>query len=110
METIQMPVQKRVKRSWSPEKKLALLEEWRNGVPLEELCRKHGVAAQQMYKWRRDLSRGLAARGELVPKSQVVLLQKRTEELEKALGRKAMEVDVLKKVFELKGLRLPEDL
>ncbi len=33
---------------------------------------------------------------------------RKVEELEKALGRKALEVDILKKVFELKGLKLPE--
>ena len=32
-----------------------------------------------------------------MPKSQVLGLQKRVEELERALGRKALEVDVLKK-------------
>ena len=35
-------------------------------------------------------------------------LQKRIDELERALGRKALEVDVLKKAFELKGLKSPE--
>ena len=43
-----------------------------------------------------------------VPKSQVLGLQKRVEELERALGRKALEVDLFKKVCERKGLRLPE--
>jgi hypothetical protein len=39
-----------------------------------------------------------------VPKSQGLGLQKRVEELARALGRKALEVDVVKKAFELKGL------
>ena len=34
--------------------------------------------------------------------------RKRIEELERALGRKTLENDILKKSFELKGLRLPE--
>jgi hypothetical protein len=53
---------------------------------------------------------GLKEPGELVPKSHVLGLQKRVEELERALGRKALEVDVLKKAFELKGLKLPEGI
>jgi len=110
METIEMPVQRNGKRRWTPEKKLPLLEEWRNGAPLTELCRRHGISAAQMYKWRRDLEQGLKERGEMVPKSQLVVLQKRVEELERALGRKSLEVDVLKKTFEIKGLRLPEGL
>jgi hypothetical protein len=61
-----------------------------------------------MYRWKRSLDQGLRESGELVPKSQVLGLQKRVEELERALGRKALEVDLFKKVYELKGLRLPE--
>lgn len=110
METVEMPVQKNGKRRWTPEKKLPILEEWRNGTPLVELSRRYGISAAQMYQWRRDLERGLKERGEMVPKSQVITLARRVEELEKALGRKAMEVDILKKFFELKGFRLPEGL
>ena len=44
----------------------------------------------------------------MVPKGQVLGLQKRVDDLERALGRKALEVEVLKKTFELKGLKLPE--
>lgn len=77
-------------------------------MPLEEVCRKYAVNAAQMYRWKRSLDQGLKESGELVPKSQVLGLQKRVEELERALGRKALEVDLFKKVYELKGLRLPE--
>jgi len=75
---------------------------------LEEVCRKYSVNAAQMYRWKRSLDQGLKESGELVPKCQVLGLQKRVEELERALGRKALEVDLFKKVSELKGLRLPE--
>ncbi len=110
METVEMPIQKNGKRRWTPEKKLPILEEWRKGTPLVELSRRHGISAAQMYQWRRDLEQGLKERGEMVPKSQIAALQKRVEELERALGRKSMEVDVLKKTFEIKGLKLPEGL
>lgn len=110
MEMVQNTAQKNGKRRWKPEDKLVLLEEWRNGTPLEEVCRRHGVAAAQMYKWRRDVEKGLKDKGEMVPKSQIASLQKKVEDLERALGRKSMEVDVFKKIFELKGLRLPEGL
>jgi len=109
METVVKPV-RNGRRRWSAEQKLAVLQEWRNGVPLEEVCRKYAVNAAQMYRWKRSLDQGLKESGELVPKSQVLGLQKRVEELERALGRKALEVDVLKKAYELKGLRLPEGM
>ena len=110
MQTTKTVEQKQGKRRWTAEKKLEIMEQWRNGLPVEELSRRYGVAASQLYKWKRDLEQGLKDRGEMVPKSHVMGLQKRVEELEKALGRKAMEVDILKKFFELKGLRLPEGL
>jgi transposase-like protein len=79
-------------------------------VPLEEVCRKYAVNAAQMYRWKRSLDQGLKEPGEMVPKSHVLGLQKRVEELERALGRKALEVDVLKKACALKGLKLPEGM
>lgn len=110
MDTVMKPVQtgRGRRRRWSSEQKLTVLQEWQTGIPLEEICRKYAVNAAQMYRWKRSLDQGLKEPGELVPKSQVLGLQKRVEELERALGRKALEADVLKKVFELKGLKLPE--
>ena len=110
MDTSGKPVQdgRGRKRRWPAEQKLAVLQEWKNGVPLEEVCRKYAVNAAQMYRWKRSLDQGLKEPGELVPKGQLLGLQKRVEELERALGRKALEADLLKKACELKGLRLPD--
>jgi transposase len=110
METVEAPVQRGRRRLWNAEKKLAVLQEWQNGTPLEEVCRKHGVQAVQMYKWRRQLEKGLADRGEMIPKSEVAGWQRKVEELERALGRKSLEVDILKKFFEMKGLKLPDGM
>src|SRR3989338_6694736 len=96
------------KRRWPAEQKLAGLQEWKNRGPLEEGCRKYALNAAQMYRWKRSLEQGLKEAGEMGPKGQVVGLQKRVEELERALGRKALEVEVLKKTYDLKGLKLPE--
>ncbi len=74
------------RRRWSAEQKLTVLQEWQTGVPLEELCRKYAVNAAQMSRWKRSLDQGLKEPGEMVPKSHVLGLQKRVEELERALG------------------------
>lgn len=112
METTMKPGQngRGRRRRWSGEQKLVVLQEWQTGVPLEEICRKYAVNAAQMYRWKRSLDQGLKDSGEMVPKNVVGGLQKRIEELERALGRKALEVDVLKKAFELKGLKSPEGI
>ena len=45
-----------------------------------------------------------------MPKAKAAQLERRIEELERALGRKALEVDIFKKAFEIKGQRLPEGI
>jgi len=94
------------KRRWPAKQKLVVLQEWKNGILLEEVCWKYNVNAAQMYRWKRSLDQEPKESGELVPKSQVLGLQKRVDELERALERKALEVDLFKKVYELKELRL----
>ena len=110
MEVAVMPVQRGSRKRWNVDQKLAVLREWKEGMPVQELCRRHGLHASQVYSWKRALERSLQDQGALIPKSQVVALGRKVEELERALGRKALEVDILKKVFELKDLKLPEGI
>jgi transposase-like protein len=111
METAIMPEQNGSRRGrWSSERKLVVLQEWQQGLPLEEVCRRHGINAAKLQRWKKAMDRSLKDSGDLIPRSQVAGLQKKVEELERALGRKALEVDVLKKAFELKGLKLPEGM
>ena len=112
METAVKPVQvTRGRRGrWPTELKLAAVQEWRNGLPVEEVCRKYGMRAAGLYRWRQNVEHGLKESGGLVPRSQTAALQKRVDELERALGRKALEVEVLEKAFELRGLKLPEGM
>jgi len=60
-------------------------------VPVEKVCRKYGVNVAQMYRWKRSLDQRLKDPGGLIPKRRVVGLQKRVEELDQALGWKALE-------------------
>ncbi|SRR6266581_1813427 len=72
METAVGPVQNNgrdVRRRWNAERKLAVLQEWKNGVPLEEVCRKYAENAVQMYRWKRSLDQGRKDLGEMVPHS-----------------------------------------
>ena len=111
MEIKEIPVTKDGKRLWGSHHKLAILQEWQQqGMPLEEVCRRYKLNAAQVRRWKRVLDRGLNVQGELIPKSQMAGLHRKIDELERALGRKALEVDVLKKAYELKGLKLPEGM
>ena len=92
------------------EQKLAILQQWQAGTPVAELCRTHNLKAAAIYRWKQQLDHGLRDHGELVPKSRLLSLQRKVDELERALGRKALEVDILKKFCELKDIRLPEGM
>ena len=102
MEQTAVAVTKNGKRKWSLEQKIAIVNELNSGVDASELCRKYNIHAQMLYKWRRVLEsggkEGLKAGGEIIPKARHMEALKKIEDLERALGRKALEIDILKKV------------
>lgn len=114
MDEMQVAVTKSGRRKWSPEQRLAIVGELEGGVNAEELCRKYNIHKQMLYKWKRSLEssgkEGLKNNGEIVAKSQYLAALKKIDDLERALGRKALELDILKKSFELKGLKLPDGI
>lgn len=99
------------RRVFTTEQKLAILQQWHEGTPVVHICRQHALNTKVFYRWKKPLDKGLSDRPtETVPKAKVVQLERRIEELERALGRKSLEVDIFKKAFEIKGLRLPEGI
>ncbi len=112
MEELEVKLTKNGKRKWSVEQKLGILKELESGVHYAELCRKYNLSAQLLYGWRKKYQgggkQGLSFEGEVVAKSQYLMVVKRIEELEMALGRKTLENEILKKTFEIKGIKLPE--
>ena len=88
------PVKTGHRKRVSAEQKLAILQQWQAGTPVAELCRTHNLKANAIYRWKQQLDHGLRDHGELVPKSRLLPLQRKIDELERALGRKALEVDL----------------
>lgn len=68
---------------------------------VEELCRRHGVSQTTYYKLRDAFlqagAEGLEHRGHT---REVAALRDRIRELERMLGRKTLEVEILKKTDE----------
>jgi transposase-like protein len=104
------PIKSGRRRRVSTDQKLAILQQWQAGTPVVELCRTHSLKASAIYRWKKQLDHSLRDHGQLIPKSRLLPLQRKIDELERALGRKALEVDILKKFCELKELRLPEGM
>jgi transposase len=93
------------RRRWTTEQKLRIIEEsYLPGASVSEVARRHGVAANLLFRWRKLLTDGgTAAVGsdeEVVGASQVRKLEARIRELERQLGRKTLEVEILKEALD----------
>jgi transposase len=89
------------RRRWTTEQKLQIIEEsFEPGETVSSAARRHGVAPNLLYRWRRLLSEGGTAAVDsdepVVGSSEVKKLEERVRELERMLGRKTMEVELLR--------------
>jgi transposase len=94
------------RRHWSAEQKRALVEEAEQpGMGISVVARKYEVHPNQLFRWRRLMQEGaLVAAGsedQVVPLSEVKVLKQKIRELERLLGKKTMEVEILKDAIEI---------
>jgi transposase len=92
------------RRRWTTEQKLTIIEQsFEPGETVSSTARRHGVAPNLLYRWRRLLSEGGAAAVDsdepVVGNSEVKKLEDRVRELERMLGRKTMEVEILREAL-----------
>jgi transposase-like protein len=90
------------RRFYSSEQKSYIVEESESStLSFPEFCRRYGLIASQIYKWRNDAKRGAVMRirneGELHSKIGFNILKKENEDLKKALGESAFHITILKK-------------
>ena len=68
------------------------------------VARRHGVAPNQVFSWRRLAAQGaLTAAGsgeEVVPASDYRALQSQLREMQRLLGKKTMEAEILREALE----------
>ena len=89
------------RRRWTPEEKRALLEEAEHpGSSVSAVARKYGVNPNQMFHWRKLMREGalvaVGADDHVVPASEVKQLKAQIRELERLLGKKTMETEILR--------------
>ena len=94
------------RRRWSPAEKMALVEEtYAPGASVSFVARRHGVAPSQLFAWRRLAAEGAltaAGAGEpVVPASEYKALQAQVRELQRLLGKKTLEAEILKEALDL---------
>jgi transposase len=94
------------KRRWSAEEKRQIVEEtYVSGFSVSQVARKYGMNPSQLFVWRRLMEKGalqgLESQDDLVPKSQLIELEKRIRELERVLGKKTLENEILKEAVRI---------
>ena len=94
------------RRRWTAEEKMAIVQEtYAPGMSVSMVARRHGVAPNQVFNWRRLYAEGaLSAVGageEVVPASEYKALQQQVRELQRLLGKKTLETEILRDALEL---------
>jgi transposase len=89
------------RRRWSTEEKLEIVEESElSGLSVSAVARKHGVSPSLLFTWRRLAREGklsaIKAGEEVVAASEVRQLKAKIRELERVLGKKTLENEILK--------------
>jgi transposase len=100
------------RRRYSAEQKLALAEEtMQPGMTVSAVARQHGVSPSLLFKWRQLMSQGgrvaVKADESVVAARRARDLEQRVRELERLLGRKTLQVEVLKEALALAREKKP---
>ncbi|CAJ0744915.1 hypothetical protein R16034_04947 [Ralstonia edaphis] len=93
------------RRRWSVEEKLAMVREsFEPGKTVSMVARQHGVNPNQVFQWRKlyqDGSLSAVSSGEeVVPASELAEALKQVRELQRMLGKKTMENEILREAVE----------
>ena len=93
------------RRRWTAAEKVRMVEETNEpGATVGLVARRHGVAPNQLFTWRRLAAQGaLTAAGAeeaVVPASDYKALQGQIRELQRLLGKKTLEAEILKEALE----------
>ena len=94
------------RRRWSADEKAAIVQEtYAPGMSVSLVARRHGIAPNQLFTWRRLYASGaLSAVGageEVVAASEYRVLQHQVRELQRLLGKKTLENEILREALDL---------
>jgi transposase len=105
------------RRRYSAAEKVRLVEETAQpGMTVSAVARLHGVSPSLLFGWRRRMAEGgleaVRADDDVVAASRVRELEAKVRDLERLLGRKTMEAEILREALDATpgkkpGLRLP---
>ena|SRR5476649_715431 len=94
------------RRRYTPEEKTRFVAlSMQPGYSVSLVARQYGITPSLLFKWKRLMNDGgksaIAAGEDVVSASEVKALEKKVKHLEQMLGRKTMEVEILKDALEI---------
>lgn len=94
------------RRRWSTAEKLAIIQEtYEPDATVSIVARRYGIQPNQLFTWRKLANQGAltatAAEEDVVPASEYRALQNQVKELQRLLGKKTMEGEILKEALEI---------
>ena len=92
------------RRCWSAHEKLRIIQEsLAPGESVSAVARRNGVAPNLLFRWRRLMDEGgamaVGSNEPVVGASEVRRLEERVRDLERLLGRKTMENEILREAL-----------
>ena len=94
------------RRRYTAEQKMAVVQESAQpGMTISYVARRHGIAPSLIFGWRRRMSEGgkeaIRADDEVVARAEVLALQRQVRELQRVLGKKTLENEILREAVKL---------
>nr|UVY99536.1 hypothetical protein K4M20_00263 [Agrobacterium fabrum]UVY99544.1 hypothetical protein K4M20_00271 [Agrobacterium fabrum]UVY99955.1 hypothetical protein K4M19_00265 [Agrobacterium fabrum]UVY99964.1 hypothetical protein K4M19_00274 [Agrobacterium fabrum] len=94
------------RRRWSTAEKLAIIQEtYEPDATVSIVARRYGIQPNQLFTWRKLATQGAltatAAEEDVVPASEYRALQNQVKELQRLLGKKTMEGEILKEALDI---------
>ena len=101
IEAVEIISSTRKKRRWTPfEKQQIVQETYHPGVTVSYIARKHGISPSYLFLWRKMMESGaltsIKSEEAVVPLSEVNELKKRIKQLERVLGQKTLDNEILR--------------
>src|ERR1700756_3692024 len=98
------------RRRWTASEKVRIVEEtFEPGMTVSLVARRHGVAPNQLFTWRRLVVEGAltaaGSGGQGGPASDYRALQNQVRELQRLLGKKTLEAEILKEAAAMQHYR-----
>lgn len=87
------------------EKQQIVQETYQPGMTVSYVARKNGIPPSQLFYWRKQMEngalKGLKAEEDVVPQSEVNELKRQIKQLERILGKKTVENEILREAVKL---------